>query len=61
MQYNWNYVILVGGDYKNTKHSYMYFDNTDEAKTWFQKQTFENMAFLIKGSRAIAMEKIISQ
>lgn len=58
--YNWNNVILVGGDFKYTKHNYTYFDNTEEAKDWYKKQQFENMAFLIKGSRAIAMEKIIS-
>lgn len=60
-KYNWNHVILVGGDYKNTKHPYLYFENTDEAKVWYQKQQFDNMAFLIKGSRAIAMENIISK
>lgn len=60
-KYNWNHVILVGGDFKNTKHGYTYFENTDEAKAWYQMQQFENMAFLIKGSRAIAMEKIISK
>ncbi|MBK7762178.1 MAG: UDP-N-acetylmuramoyl-tripeptide--D-alanyl-D-alanine ligase [Bacteroidetes bacterium] len=58
-QTNWNQVILVGGDFAFTHHSYLYFDNITDAAAWYNQQTFKNTAFLIKGSRAIAMEKIL--
>ena len=56
---NWNHVILVGGDFKTTNHKYIYFNSSLEASEWFKSQTFDHIAFLIKGSRAMAMEKVI--
>ncbi len=56
---NWNQVILVGGDFKNVHHPYLYFDNAVEAASWYKSQKFDNTAFLIKGSRAYTMEKIL--
>jgi UDP-N-acetylmuramoyl-tripeptide--D-alanyl-D-alanine ligase len=59
-QTNWNKVVLVGGDFKKVHHSYLYFDTSAEAQGWFQSQQIEHTAFLIKGSRAFQMEKVIS-
>lgn len=56
---NWNHVILVGGDFKNCQHNYIYFNSSLDASEWFKSQTFEHTAFLIKGSRAMAMEKAL--
>jgi UDP-N-acetylmuramoyl-tripeptide--D-alanyl-D-alanine ligase len=56
---NWIQVILVGGDFKNVHHPYLYFDNAVEAASWYKSQKFDNTAFLIKGSRAYTMEKIL--
>jgi UDP-N-acetylmuramoyl-tripeptide--D-alanyl-D-alanine ligase len=58
-QWNWNDVILVGGDFANTKHEYIYFDNNAQAKEWLQNRAPQNTAILIKGSRATAMEKVL--
>lgn len=58
-QNNWNKVILVGGNFKNVRHAFTYFDNAAEAALWYKKQAFENTAFLIKGSRSFAMEKVL--
>lgn len=58
-QYNWKDVVLVGGDFANTKHAYHYFDNTEDAKNWLRQQHFKDTYFLLKGSRGIAMEKIL--
>ncbi|MEN9339082.1 MAG: hypothetical protein RIQ62_394, partial [Bacteroidota bacterium] len=41
-------------------HPYLWFANAEEAAQWYQHQHFKNTAFLIKGSRAYAMEKVIS-
>jgi UDP-N-acetylmuramoyl-tripeptide--D-alanyl-D-alanine ligase len=57
--YKWHTVVLVGGDFVNTKQSFTYFNNSEEAKIWFQKQGFENAYLLVKGSRSMLMEKII--
>lgn len=58
-KHQWKEVVLVGGDYKNIPHPFMYFQNAAEAKSWFQKQYFEHTHFLIKGSRSMQMEKIL--
>jgi UDP-N-acetylmuramoyl-tripeptide--D-alanyl-D-alanine ligase len=56
---NWNYVVLVGGDFKNCQHSYIYFNTSQEASAWYTSKSFEHTSFLIKGSRAMAMEKVL--
>ena len=58
-QYNWEKVVLVGGDFTKTQHPYLFFNNSTEAKEWFQQQHFENTYFLVKGSRSTQMEKVI--
>lgn len=56
---NWNYVVLVGGDFKNCHHSFIYFNTSQEASAWYTSKSFEHTSFLIKGSRAMAMEKVL--
>lgn len=58
-QYPWTKVILVGGDFGNIKHPYLYFKNVLEAKKWMQEQAFESTYFLIKGSRSAKMELLV--
>lgn len=56
---HWNAVVLVGGDFKFVKHSFIYIENSDLASNWMREKAFEHAAFLIKGSRAFQMEKIL--
>ena len=58
-QYQWQNVILVGGDFAKIKQPFTYFSNASEAKGWLNSQLFTNTFFLIKGSRSMAMEKIL--
>ena len=58
---NWEKVVLVGGDFIKLAHPFLSFSNSDEAKTWLQNQKFENTDFLVKGSRSMQMEKIITE
>ena len=58
-QSKWEKVVLVGGDFVNTKHPYLYFNNSMEAKEWFNSQNFTDTHFLVKGSRSMQMEKIL--
>ncbi len=59
-RYNWTNVILVGGDFLKIEHPYLQFQNASEAKAWLEKEVLENSHFLIKGSRSMQMEKIIT-
>jgi len=59
-QYDWKKVVLVGGDFTKISHPFLCFDNSLEAKEWFVQEAFTNSTFLIKGSRSMQMEKIIS-
>ncbi len=57
---NWANVVLVGGDFLKIDHPYISFPNAMEAKVWLQQQHFENTHLLIKGSRSMQMEKVLS-
>jgi len=59
-QNNFINVILVGGNFKNTHQSFTYFDKADEAANYIKQQKFHNTYFLIKGSRSMKMEKVLS-
>lgn len=48
-------VIYVGELYPNND-----FKDVSELKNWFDRQSYENCFFLIKGSRGIALERLIS-
>jgi UDP-N-acetylmuramoyl-tripeptide--D-alanyl-D-alanine ligase len=59
-QHIWEQVVLVGGDFAICNHHYLYFENVLEAKKWLLDQHFKGAHFLIKGSRGIKMEQLIS-
>ena len=54
-------VYLVGKHFKETStpEEYQKFDNTTELKTFLTANPINNSYILIKGSRGIALEKII--
>jgi UDP-N-acetylmuramoyl-tripeptide--D-alanyl-D-alanine ligase len=56
---NWNDVVLVGGDFVHVQHNYTYFATSADAKIWLANRDKNNIAILIKGSRATAMEKVL--
>lgn len=56
---NWKDVALVGGDFLKIKHPYLSFTNAEEAGNWVASQSFNNTAFLVKGSRSMQMERAI--
>ncbi|MFT3703570.1 MAG: Mur ligase family protein [Agriterribacter sp.] len=59
-QYNWTNVLLVGGDFKGLKHSFLYFNNANEAGEWIKTNaSAERTTYLIKGSRSMKMETIV--
>ena len=58
-KYSWKEIVLVGKDYTNLPSNFIGFTNSSEAKSWYQKQKFENTQILVKGSRSMQMEKVV--
>jgi UDP-N-acetylmuramoyl-tripeptide--D-alanyl-D-alanine ligase len=58
-QYEWEKVVLVGGDFSKVEHPFIFFPNSLAAKDWFAAEGFEQTHFLIKGSRSMQMERIL--
>lgn len=56
---HWEAVVLVGGDFANVQHPYLFLKNAEEARHWLEQRAFENAHLLIKGSRSVGMEKVI--
>jgi UDP-N-acetylmuramoyl-tripeptide--D-alanyl-D-alanine ligase len=59
-KYTWKKVILAGEDYTNVPNGYLHFNTSDELAVWFKKEEWINATILIKGSRGMAMEKILA-
>lgn len=59
---NLDQVILVGNNFAPAAQAlgWLHFSNGTDLKTWFSAQSWENTAFLIKGSRGMALEKLLS-
>jgi UDP-N-acetylmuramoyl-tripeptide--D-alanyl-D-alanine ligase len=58
-KYTWQKVILAGEDYTNIPDGFLHFNTSDEVAVWFKTQDWVNTTMLIKGSRGMAMEKIL--
>jgi UDP-N-acetylmuramoyl-tripeptide--D-alanyl-D-alanine ligase len=58
-KYAWKKVVLVGGDFLNIDHSYIYKKTADDAGQLLEEHKIENAFFLIKGSRSTEMEKVL--
>ncbi len=60
-QFGINKVALVGSEFKLTAHpDFLHFKNFQDCKSWFDQQQFDNTTILIKGSRGIQLEKILT-
>ena len=58
-KHKWKQVVLAGKDFINLPSSILHFNNATEIAGWFKKQQFKNATILIKGSRSMAMEKVL--
>lgn len=58
-KYPWQEVVLVGGDFLRLPTSYKTFKTSSDVKEWLGKKNFQNVYFLIKGSRSMQMEKVL--
>jgi UDP-N-acetylmuramoyl-tripeptide--D-alanyl-D-alanine ligase len=55
-KYNWENVVLVGGDFAKVDHTFIFLPDSLQAKEWFLNKHFSATHFLIKGSRSMKME-----
>jgi UDP-N-acetylmuramoyl-tripeptide--D-alanyl-D-alanine ligase len=53
-------VILVGGDFIKTTHSYRFFEDAGQAAAWLKAQQPRDGLFLVKGSRSMKMERVMT-
>ncbi len=60
LSYKWKEVVLVGDGFGELSHPYIQLKNSSEAADWFRSQNFSNTHFLIKGSRSMKMETILT-
>lgn len=58
-QHPWHLVILVGGDFGQVRHAYMYFPNAAAAAEWLEKHPLTDAMVLLKGSRSMQMELVL--
>ena len=56
--------ILIGEEFSKVRGekdaSFLHFKNVEQLKEWFSRQSFENYFFLLKASRVIGLEKLLS-
>jgi UDP-N-acetylmuramoyl-tripeptide--D-alanyl-D-alanine ligase len=58
---NWKQVVLVGKEFKEVPPSYLHFNDVSEAAKWYSSMGLDNCSILIKGSRSMQMERIVSE
>ncbi len=60
-QANFNHILLVGKEFKPAAKQLVidWVDNTDEAKSWLNKQDFHDFMILLKASRGIQLESLV--
>ena len=57
--YSWKQVVVAGKDFTNLPSFVLRFNDAIEIAAWFKEQHFQNATILIKGSRSMAMEKVL--
>ncbi|MDX1938375.1 MAG: UDP-N-acetylmuramoyl-tripeptide--D-alanyl-D-alanine ligase [Flavihumibacter sp.] len=53
-------VVLVGGDFQKIAHPFTALENAAAAQQWLQAKAPQHAIILIKGSRSMQMEKVLS-
>ncbi|MFN0081888.1 MAG: UDP-N-acetylmuramoyl-tripeptide--D-alanyl-D-alanine ligase [Ferruginibacter sp.] len=58
-QFNWHAVVVAGEFYTDLPEGILHFQNATETAEWYEQQQFKDATILIKGSRGMAMEKVL--
>jgi len=59
-QNNFENVLLVGPEFKKTRNDYRCFENVSELQEFIEQHPIIGNYILIKGSRGIKLEKILT-
>jgi len=63
-QQNLDIIVFIGENFKNAlkgaKFQYQWFPSFVEAREWFKGRNFKGFNMLLKGSRGIAVEKVLN-
>ncbi|MBX6379284.1 MAG: UDP-N-acetylmuramoyl-tripeptide--D-alanyl-D-alanine ligase [Thermoflavifilum aggregans] len=59
-QYPWHLVALAGEEFAGISHPYLYFPDAVSLRNWWKSQHISGAHVLVKGSRSLAMEQVIS-
>jgi UDP-N-acetylmuramoyl-tripeptide--D-alanyl-D-alanine ligase len=57
--FNWQEVILVGGDFAYVPHPFRFFNTSAEVADWLKANPVKETLVLVKGSRSMQMEKVM--
>lgn len=57
--YSWENVVLTGKEFEGLEHPFTFLKDSSSAREWLENQHFENTWILLKGSRSMAMEKVL--
>lgn len=57
----WDAVYLVGKEFAKTKTFAHHFENIDDFISWLQQNPLKTKTILLKGSRGMAMEKVLEK
>lgn len=58
-QFQWNQVVLVGGDFEFVVHPFLFFPDAETAAIWLKTANILDGYILIKGSRSTKMERTL--
>lgn len=60
-KFNFDQIVLVGNEFQGLlqEQEGLYFENSNTAKVWWQHAAVDDYMILLKGSRGIALEKIL--
>ncbi len=60
-QYPWRQVVLVGGDFQKITHPFLQFPDAAGAAQWLRDADLKGAYILIKGSRSMKMETVLTR
>jgi UDP-N-acetylmuramoyl-tripeptide--D-alanyl-D-alanine ligase len=58
-RYNWDAVVLVGGDFMQIEHPFITMPDALAAGDWLRQYAPQNSYILVKGSRSVGMERAL--
>jgi UDP-N-acetylmuramoyl-tripeptide--D-alanyl-D-alanine ligase len=58
--FHWEAVVVTGREFEGLQHPFIFLPDAAAAAAWLERQHFENTFILLKGSRSMALEKVLA-